>query len=549
MSLDAFRPDVLPRALARHRWRLAAGSLLAGVHQGCQALVPIVIGVIVDHAVATGSTVRLLLWTGALAGLFLLLTCAYRIGARQLMRAIAEEAHLLRLEVAAKVLVPHAAVRTGEVLTISTTDADHTSYLLDYIPRIVGALTATAVSAVGLCLISVRLGLVVLLGTPLVVLALQRAAPRITDRVADRQEVAGRASSLATDLVTGLPAMRGIGAQQAAAERYRDVSRESLRATLAAARTQGSFLAASTTVSTLLACGIAILAGWFALTGRISAGQLVTVIGLAAYLGEPFATLSAAPGWIASARASASRITGVLQPFPAATPSQESPAVPAPSREPASAPNRSSSSASARPQSSTHSRASSSPPLRPVPGECLGAVVWPDATTFVRIYQDGSPDVLVAPHHPDLFTGTIRENLLLDDPLTSALIASAADDVIRAHPDGLDHEIAERGTALSGGQRQRLALARALLAAPPLLVLHDPTTAVDAVTEHAIARGIRDLRHGPGSTLGTLLVTTSPALLAVTDRVVVLRFGTVVATGTHSSLAACDPDYRAAVLR
>jgi putative ABC transport system ATP-binding protein len=176
-------------------------------------------------------------------------------------------------------------------------------------------------------------------------------------------------------------------------------------------------------------------------------------------------------------------------------------------------------------------------------------VVWPDATTFVRIYQDGSPDVLVAPHHPDLFTGTIRENLLLDDPLTSALIASAADDVIRAHPDGLDHEIAERGTALSGGQRQRLALARALLAAPPLLVLHDPTTAVDAVTEHAIARGIRDLRHGPGSTLGTLLVTTSPALLAVTDRVVVLRFGTVVATGTHSSLAACDPDYRAAVLR
>ena len=63
------------------------------------------------------------------------------------------------------------------------------------------------------------------------------------------------------------------------------------------------------------------------------------------------------------------------------------------------------------------------------------------------------------------------------------------------------------------------------------------------------SRGIRDLRHGPGSRLGTLLVTTSPALLAVTDRVVVLRDGEIVATGTHASLAATDETYRAAVLR
>ncbi|HEX8930060.1 MAG TPA: ABC transporter ATP-binding protein, partial [Actinomycetota bacterium] len=67
--------------------------------------------------------------------------------------------------------------------------------------------------------------------------------------------------------------------------------------------------------------------------------------------------------------------------------------------------------------------------------------------------------------------------------------------------------------------------------------------------EHAIARGIRALRHGPGSTLGTLLITTSPALLAVTDRVMVLRRAAVIATGTHASLAASDPEYRAAVLR
>jgi putative ABC transport system ATP-binding protein len=506
--------NILWRAIARNRWRLVVGCALVALHQGCQAFVPIVIGETVDLAVSTGSVARLVTWVGVLGLLVLLLTTAYRIGARQLMRALADEAHALRLEVAAEVLDPRAEVRTGDVLTISTTDADLTSYLLDYIPRTVGALVATAVSAVGLCLISVPLGLVVLIGTPLVLVALQRAAPHITRRVAVRQAVASRASSLATDLVTGLRPLRGIGAQEAADERYRLVSRLSLRTTLLAARTQGLFQAASTTVSTLLACGIAVLAGWFALAGRISAGELITVIGLAAFLGEPFGALSAAPGWIATARASADRIAGVLRCTP----------VPHP---PAAA------------------------PVLPGTGECLGVVAETDPAALVELYDDGSPDVLVAPHDPELFSGTIRENIVLStaDGLDDVLRASAAEDVVAAHPDGLDHAIAERGSALSGGQRQRLALARALLARPRLLVLHDPTTAVDAVTEHAIARGIRDLRHGPGSTLGTLIVTTSPALLAVTDRVVVLRDGAIVATGTHASLAAADPGYRAAVLR
>src|SRR5689334_410098 len=340
-------------------------------------MVPILIGKTVDRAVATGSLGRLAEWVGLLGLLFLVLTTAYRNGTRQLMRALADESHALRLEVAAKVLDPRAEVRTGDVLTISTTDADHASYLLDYVPRIIGALVATAVSAWGLCLISVPLGLVVLVGTPVVLIGLQRAAPRITRRVATRQEVAGRAASLATDLVTGLRPLRGIGAQDAAAHRYREVSRESLLATLRAAKTLGWFQAASDTVSTLVACGIAILAGWFALSGRISAGELVTVIGLAAFLGEPFATLSAAPGWFASSRASAERIEAVLDLAPAEAPTGDN-------------------------------------PIPPVAGECVGVVVEPDAGPLVALFDDGSPDVLVAPHLPELFSGTIRENLLQD---------------------------------------------------------------------------------------------------------------------------------------
>ena len=123
------------------------------------------------------------------------------------------------------------------------------------------------------------------------------------------------------------------------------------------------------------------------------------------------------------------------------------------------------------------------------------------------------------------------------------LTACAADDVVDSLAGGLDAEVGERGRWLSGGQRQRLILARALATEAPVLVLHDPTTAVDSVTEDRIAGGVH--RHRAGRT--TVLVTSSPALLARCDRVLLVRGGAVAASGTHVSLVD-DADYRAAVL-
>jgi putative ABC transport system ATP-binding protein len=94
---------------------------------------------------------------------------------------------------------------------------------------------------------------------------------------------------------------------------------------------------------------------------------------------------------------------------------------------------------------------------------------------------------------------------------------------------------------LSGGQRQRVALARALAADPAVLVVHDPTTAVDSVTEARIAQEIRAVRRGRT----TIVLTTSPALLAETDRVVLLHNGVVVAEGTHADLLSNEIYHRA----
>jgi putative ABC transport system ATP-binding protein len=205
-------------------------------------------------------------------------------------------------------------------------------------------------------------------------------------------------------------------------------------------------------------------------------------------------------------------------------------------------------------------------------GEHLGVVVTDGATAaglLDVLGRDAEPDgvlrldgtdlravslaaarraVLVARHDAALFEGTLADNLIVDADadaakLAPALAASAADEVRDTLPDGLATEIGERGRTLSGGQRQRVALARALAAEPTVLVLHDPTTAIDAATEDRIAAGLHRLRAGRS----TLLVTSSPALLARCDRVVLIRDGAVSAEGTHASLVD-DPAYRAAVL-
>src|SRR5262249_28837168 len=127
----------------------------------------------------------------------------------------------------------------------------------------------------------------------------------------------------------------------------------------------------------------------------------------------------------------------------------------------------------------------------------------------------------------------------------AAVSAAAAHDVIDAVPGGLDGVLAARGRTLSGGQAQRLRLVRALLADPEVLVLVEPTSAVDAHTEARIAAGIREARRGRT----TIVVTNSPLLLGLADRVAFLRDGTVTAQDSHAVLMESNADYAKAVAR
>jgi putative ABC transport system ATP-binding protein len=109
----------------------------------------------------------------------------------------------------------------------------------------------------------------------------------------------------------------------------------------------------------------------------------------------------------------------------------------------------------------------------------------------------------------------------------------------------MDARITERGRSLSGGQRQRLALARSLITDPEVLVLDEPTSAVDSHTEARIAEGLRDLRSGRT----TVVFTSSPLLLDRADRVVLVHEGEVAAVGVHRELVHSEPLYRAVVTR
>jgi putative ABC transport system ATP-binding protein len=555
------RRGSLRTAISGQRRHLVFGSGLLIAHQAGEALVPVLVGTTIDRAVVTSDGGALALWLAVLAATFAMLSFSYRFGDRRIERASQNAAHDLRLALTRRILHPRGGAAeerlSGGLLSIATSDALRVGEINFVIGFGVAAIAGIAAAAAALLEISLVLGALVLFGLPPLLLLIQLLSRPLVKRAASEQAGAADATGVAADLVAGLRVLKGIGAEAAAIERYRDSSRQSLAATLRAARAEATVTGLGILLTGAFLALVALVGGRLVAEGRIELGEFIAAVGLTGFLTGPLTMTSFVVSGLARARASAGRVDALLEaPVAIAGGTQAPPPRPAGALALRGVRHRGLDGLSIEVAAGEHLAIAA---IDPTDGAALvellvraadperGSVEL-DGTAFSEL----DPELLratvrVSAHDADLFDGSLSENVGAAgsaERIGAALAAADVADVAAALPGGLDATLGERGRSLSGGQRQRVALARALASDAAVLVLHDPTTAVDAVTEARIASRMRELRAGRT----TIVVTSSPALLAAAERVVLVADGRASADGSHARLVHEDPRYRAAVL-
>ncbi len=553
--------DILRIALRRNAGAMTWGTVLMGMYQAGETAFPIALGLIVEHTMRDRSLGSLALSIAALAVIITTVSFSWRFGMRILQKANTTEAHRWRVRVAACGLQPvdrDVDLKSGEVLTIATEDADQTADIVEVVPMLVSSMVAVLVTAVALGLASVRLGLLVIVGTVAILTILSVMSKRIGASTKEQQSRVARAGAKVADLITGLRPLHGFGGNHAAYLSYREVSTEAKRQAITVARVNGVYAGTALALNAALATAVTLTAGWLAFNGRITIGELVMAVGLAQFIMEPLRLFSEMPKYIMIARASAERMALVLAAPPVTAWGRERPSAGGDVEVDGVrygelrglkfqvAAGEFVAIAAYRPRAAADLVA------------VLAANVPPDAYEgVVRVGGRETADLsvealrehmLVNPYDAEIFAGTLRTNIDPSGtgrPVDAAVTASMLTDVVALHREGLDYAVRDRGANLSGGQRQRLSLARALAADTDVLVLHDPTTAVDAVTEQLIARNMAEFRRGRT----TIVITSSPALLDAADRVLILDDGVITAEDTHRNLLTGDEDYRLAVAR
>lgn len=552
---------ILRTALRRNAAPMTWGTVLLGMYQAAETAFPIALGLIVEHTMRDRSLSALALSIVALAVIITTVSLSWRFGMRILQRANTTEAHHWRVRVAACGLQPVARdvdLKSGEVLTIATEDADQTADIIEVVPLLVSSLVAVLVAAVALGMADIRLGLLVIVGTVAILSILSVLSRRIGSSTQEQQARVARAGAKVADLIIGLRPLHGFGGNHAAFLSYRKVSTEAKHQAVNVAKVNGAYAGATLALNAALAAAVTLTAGWLAFQGKITIGELVMAVGLAQFVMEPLKLFSEMPKYVMMARASAERMALVLAAPPVLTPGTQRPAAggglevdcvrygslrklkfEVPAGEFVAI-------AAYQPRAAADLAAVLA--VRVPPEAYEGVVRVSGQETALLSIEAVREHLLVNPYDAEIFAGTLRTNI--DPSGTSQMVAEAVEasmltDVVALHREGLDYGVRDRGANLSGGQRQRLSLARALAAGTDVLVLHDPTTAVDAVTEQLIARNLAELRRGRT----TIVLTSSPALLDAADRVLVLDDGVITAEGTHRNLLNTDETYRQAVAR
>lgn len=557
------------------------------------AALPYTVGLAVQ-AVVDGSGTRLAVAGGVilLAGVAVAVgdTMLHRTAVTNWITASARTQQLLARKTAVLGAALTRRVAAGEVVAVSTGDVEKIGWFVEALSRFAAAALTVVAICVGLLVYEPSLGVVVAVGIPLLAVAVLPLLPRATRRADVQREKAGRATELASDTVAGLRVLRGIGGEELFLDRYRRASQEVRAAAVRSAR----MWAVISAIQVLLPGLLLVVLVWhgvhLARDGRITVGELVTVYSAVMLLNYPLRHFEEIAMAYSFSRPSAKRAARVLA-------LERTEGVAAGTGNAGGAESARSAGSAGRAGSAEAARGVRGAPKVPsgdlldpatgllAPAGRLTAVVCgdPDAAGRLAERLGGHPAfeeaaglpsvrlggvpldelpldtartaVLVQDKDPVLLSGTLRA--LLDVPssgavspqraLTAAQCADVLDALLQGSvaDDPMDARLTERGRSLSGGQRQRLALARSLVTDPEVLVLDEPTSAVDSHTEARIADGLRELRTGRT----TVVLTSSPLLLDRADRVVFLHEGEVAAVGEHRELIVGEPRYRAVVTR
>jgi ABC-type multidrug transport system fused ATPase/permease subunit len=540
--------------------RQQISTLLLGMGFGivwmlAQALLPWVLGRAIDEGIATGDTQALLAWAALLFGLGVVQAVAGTLRHRVAVSNWLQSGFRMIQVVAHHASLTGPAIRgrltTGEVVATVSNDALRAGGAYDITARLAGAIVSYFVVAAILVSTSVLLGLVVLVGVPVLVGSLSLVIRPLQERQREQREQVGHLTAVGADTVAGLRVLRGIGGERVFLDRYRRRSEEVRRAGVRVALPQATLDSAQVLLPGIFIVIVTWLGARLAIEGTISPGELVAFYGYAAFLVIPLRVAAEAVDKVTRAHVGAQRMLAILRVEPVVSEPDA----------PAAAPKQGALLADSRSG------------LVVEPG-VLTAVVTADthegariADRLGRFVDDGVVTlggvpvdtlsleelrrrVVVSETDPLLFSGRLRDELdpwgrASDDQLLAAIAVANAEDVLDSVPEGLDGHMEERGRSLSGGQRQRLVLARALLAEAEILVLVEPTSAVDAHTEARIAQRLHEARRGRT----TVVMTGSPLVLDQADRVVLIAGGRVAATGTHRELLRSSAAYRFAVTR
>jgi len=576
--------------LARQQWVTLVGGMAFGIiWMSSQAVMPAVIGRAIDRGVADRDGTALLGYAALMLAIGLVQAATgimrHRFAVTNWLTAAYRTVQLVGRQTTHLGGTLSRQVSTGEVVAIGTSDISHLGQVMDVSARFAGAVVSFLLVAVILLQTSVTLGLIVLIGVPLLMLLVGPLLAPLQRRSDRQRALMGALSNTASDIVGGLRVLRGIGGEEVFHDRYRRESQTTRRAGVAVAKLQSVLDALQVFLPGVFVVVIVWLGARYAVAGDITAGELVAFYGYSAFLMIPLRTATEFANKLIRGRVSAKRVCRLLALEADWTDPDEPATPPPPMAELADArtglrvrPGSITAIVSEQPDESA-ALADRLGMCAPEPDDdvTLGGV---PLTAMAR--EDVRRQIVVSDTGAALFSGRLADSLDVtgqasksvrgtstlsgraqveqaprpslrgrgsasrpDEALDRALETASAGDILDPLPEGLETVVSERGRSFSGGQRQRLVLVRALTTDPEILVLVEPTSAVDAHTEARIAARLR--AHRAGRT--TVVISSSPLMLDAVDDVAFLRDGRIVATGTHAELLRSSPAYRTVVTR